>query len=292
MLGEQLRLTRFFSGKNSPAIIAILVMAFAVSPGAMHNSAERRRNLGGFLGSFAIHIIAVILLSLWHLSPPPVDLVRERVQAVELTDTPPPEEPFVEAEKPQPDTMRESRGGGDRRRQVEVRAPDEAFMASMAVAAPIGLPPPRLELARPTPALLGGSPGDAEGRGAGAGMGLGPGPGAGSGMGDGTGTGLERKLTTRWAPSWDPRRLRRFYPRAALAKMLPGQVVLECTVVRDDRVRDCVARAAGPVGQGFEEAAVQAEKVYRVQVHDQNGVQVYNERILIHATFRPQMAGG
>ena len=126
------------------------------------------------------------------------------------------------------------------------------------------------------------------GIGPGEGVGTGSGTGAGSGAGGGTAPPPARRLTTTWAPDMRFDLLHRRYPSAARAADIAGVAQLECEVLRRGRVRDCRLLGQVPAGHGFGDAALRAQPIYRIRVHDQNGDRVYNERVILNAYFRPR----
>ena len=124
----------------------------------------------------------------------------------------------------------------------------------------------------------------------GAGNGLGNGLGDGDGNGPGTGNAAgrrepPRRLTTTWAPGFRMSQLRRYYPSDARRQRITGRARLDCLVVENDFVTDCRLMREWPAGHGFGEAALQAQDVYRIRVHDQFDRRVYNERIIVNAEF-------
>ena len=131
-------------------------------------------------------------------------------------------------------------------------------------------------------------------RGTGTGTGSGTGQGAGTGTGSGRGSAREaagqpqRQLTTRWAPTMRFDWLHLFYPREARLEQIAGVAQLECEVIGRDRVRDCRVLAEAPAGYGFGDAALEAQRIYRVRVTDEKNRRVYNERAVINAHFRPE----
>ena len=121
----------------------------------------------------------------------------------------------------------------------------------------------------------------------GAGDGLGRGRGSGDGSGEGGGQGREqpRQLTLTWAPGFRMSSLRRYYPDDARRRRITGRARLDCLVVQDDFVTDCRLLREWPAGLGFGEAALRAQDVYRLRLHDQFGRRVYDERVTIDADF-------
>lgn len=107
----------------------------------------------------------------------------------------------------------------------------------------------------------------------------------GDGLG-GKGSGSGRKFAASWAPEMNFAKLNAFFPKPAIAARTDGVAVLRCRVVRRNRVRNCSLVSENPAGLGFGQAALDAETILRVQVHDQNGRQVHNEWILFEAVFR------
>lgn len=115
--------------------------------------------------------------------------------------------------------------------------------------------------------------------------------GAGGGASDGNGLGEKgsgrgRKLAASWAPEMSFAKLNSYFPKAAIPARTGGVAVLRCRVVRRNRVRNCSLVSENPAGLGFGQAALDAEAILRVQVHDQNGRKVHNEWILFEAVFR------
>lgn len=263
-------------------------MAYAAPAYERTFGAIDRRRIGAFIATSLVHGGLLVLLISALAIPPIEPATLERVQAVAFEEVDPPELPPVETPPIREVATDAASGGETNARQVAQRPRDRLERVPLPVREPIGLPEPKFALARPTPALIGGSLTD------GAGLGGRPGSGDGPGIGDapgGTGEGLgeaARQLTTSWAPSMQMWQLHRFYPPAARMRGEAGLALLECEVIRDDRVRDCIVKDAAPVGAGFERAALRAERIYRVQVHDQDGNRVYNERVVIRAFFKPR----
>jgi hypothetical protein len=268
-------------------------MTYAEPTGEWTNGAILRRRLAAAAACFAVHgALLLLLISAWAIPLVEPDMV-ERVQAVVFERDEPPLPPAEPAAEREPAVDRK-RGGetGSRYAAERVR---ESWPGSVPLrTAPVGLPTPKFELARPTPVPLGG------GFAAGSGPAGRFGAGSGSGTSDGSGTAAEgagavgsrRELTTSWAPSMQMWQLHRYYPRGALKRGEAGLALLECEVVRGDRVRDCTVKGAAPAGAGFGEAALRAERIYRVHVHDRDGNRVYNERVIIRAFFQPRREPG
>lgn len=120
-------------------------------------------------------------------------------------------------------------------------------------------------------------------------VGDGNGTGTGNGRGNGSGTGAAdgRFLTVSWAPTMRFRRLRNYYPRSAMRDRIAGVARLDCEIIERDRVRDCRLLGETPAGLGFGTAALEAQGVFRLRLHDQNGDRVYNERVVVNARFQP-----
>ncbi len=122
-------------------------------------------------------------------------------------------------------------------------------------------------------------------------------PGNGSADGNGASAGNGRggggvalppaNLRVSWAPQMRMRWLRDYYPEEALAAGTRALVVMNCEVLAGDRVRDCRVMSESPRGQGFGEAALAAQNVYLVRVHDQDGNRLYNRRFRLRALFYP-----
>lgn len=114
--------------------------------------------------------------------------------------------------------------------------------------------------------------------------------GAGSGGkgagGRGSGRGKGSRLIASWAPRMDFKRLDSYYPEAAKGTGARGLALLKCKVLRRDLVRDCSLVGEHPEGLGFGEAALSAEKILRVRVHNQAGRRIYDEWIIFEAVFR------
>ena len=121
---------------------------------------------------------------------------------------------------------------------------------------------------------------------------FGDGDGSGNGGPGGAGVGGQAippaNLRVSWAPGMRMSWLREYYPEQALATGTRGLAVLNCEVLPDDRVRDCQLMSESPRGQGFGEAALAAQHVYLVRVHDQNGNRLYNRRFRLRALFYPE----
>lgn len=103
--------------------------------------------------------------------------------------------------------------------------------------------------------------------------------GAGRGKGEGS------KLIASWAPSMDFSQNHRYYPPEARRAGIEGAVLLDCFVLRRDRVRDCKLVAEKPSGYGFGKAALQTERGLRVRIHNQAGRRLYNQRVSVISYF-------
>lgn len=111
---------------------------------------------------------------------------------------------------------------------------------------------------------------------------------AGDGTGGaGNGKGRGSQLFASWAPSMNFVKLNYFYPKEARGAGIEGAALLKCMALKKDRVRDCSVVGEAPEGQDFGAAALAAEDILRVRVHNQVGRRVYNEWILIETVFKP-----
>jgi len=108
--------------------------------------------------------------------------------------------------------------------------------------------------------------------------------GDGSG-GAGEGKGSGSQLIASWAPQMDFSLNYRYYPPRARREGVEGVVLLECFVLRRDRVRDCTLVGEKPAGYGFGKAALRTERGMRVRVHNQAGRRIYDEWVMIKTFF-------
>jgi protein TonB len=110
--------------------------------------------------------------------------------------------------------------------------------------------------------------------------------GAGSDEGEGS------ELFASWAPSMDFSLAHRYYPQKALRARIEGVVLLDCVVLRRDRVRDCRLVHEKPTGYGFGQAALQTERGMRLRAHNQAGKRVYDRRVNVVSYFVLAKPGG
>lgn len=76
-----------------------------------------------------------------------------------------------------------------------------------------------------------------------------------------------------------------FYPPAALAQHVTGEVQLDCTVALDTTAR-CAALSETPTGWGFADAAVAISRAFRLRPAYQNGLPVEGGRYRVRLPFR------
>jgi TonB family protein len=86
------------------------------------------------------------------------------------------------------------------------------------------------------------------------------------------------------APAPDP--LDAYYPEAARAAGLEGDVVLSCVDQADKTLSDCVVVEERPQGKGFGQASLQAAGVFRVDLRTKDGAPVEGARVRIPIHWR------
>lgn len=86
------------------------------------------------------------------------------------------------------------------------------------------------------------------------------------------------------APAPDP--LDAYYPEAARAAGLEGDVVLSCVAQADKTLSDCVVVEERPQGKGFGQASLQAAGVFRMDLRTEDGAPVEGARVRIPIRWR------
>lgn len=223
------------------------------------------RTLGLALAAmFTIALIAMLALG---LTGRVVQQIRNSATFVDFIPLSPPEP------VPTPEIVPEQRV-----RPAEIRnnpAPAPAPQAASSSAPPQRVDATIVPLAPPSPppappASAPGTGSAAAGAGSGAGSGTGGTGNGGTGPG-GSGTGDGGRVTAS-PPDWIVKPdLTRFYPRVAQQKGIDGEVLLECRILRTNRLVGCRVLRARPRGYGFDQAALAAIQEHRATPPMLNG---------------------
>ena len=250
-----------------------------------------RRMIVSFIAAVVVQLLLFSFLQagLFGSAFSPAERERADLVVFDLKSPPPSSTPTP----PPPERSDES--GGDRARN-DIRPPVDEPEPYVALA-----PPSEIVLSEPTlvrsAQLSAGGTGVVD-----FGMGNRQGEGQGGGTGDDKGAGKGKRetvdgageaeqpparsaLKVEWAPGMFMSRLTIFYPPEMLKAGISGVAIVECEVLRYDRVRDCRLVSETPAEKGFGEATLRAERVFRLRLFDDRGRRVYNQRARIRIKY-------
>lgn len=88
-----------------------------------------------------------------------------------------------------------------------------------------------------------------------------------------------------WTRRPDAQDLRRFYPREAMRKGLPGRAVISCGVNAEGLLIDCSVYEETPPGEGFGEAALKMAPLFKMSPQTPNGQSVAGGSVRIPLRF-------
>lgn len=271
------------------------VMAYATPLDGPFQGLLERRSMAALTASIIVHAAGFALLATGLLVPVIAKVERDYLQTVEFDPPPPP----VATMEPPPQVVARERAdsqGVDLAHRDERSETDIILPSAEPIPMPLMQPLSVLDLARPLNRPARGE------NSAGSGTGDRAGGGFGADQGTGRGNNNERKddrikpeensdrekSETAPSPTWGPSmvmgKLHRFYPKEFTDNPVAGVALIECTILRNDRVSDCKLIGAT---RGFEEAAMAATSVFRLRQYDENGKRVYNKRGRIRLTFDP-----
>ncbi|TKD51758.1 energy transducer TonB family protein [Sphingomonas baiyangensis] len=259
----------------------------------MAQALARRQRVSVMGGVIALHALLLLLLFAARMAVPPSDEVQKVLATFDVTDTPPPAI-IVEPPPPLPDEIeaaprgpaidaREARPTPPEREPLLIDAPPPP--ASIAVPSIVRLPVP--SVAPEAPASGRGS----AGLGAGGADGPGGGEGGGGRGGAGSGAGSGRSLVlaeAEWIRQPTGRQWNSVWPMEKVpgsVRKIGGYAVLRCTVLPDNRARDCTAMYEEPTGKGVGKAAVALSEHFRVRPIRADGTP-HASLVKIPVTFR------
>jgi protein TonB len=89
-----------------------------------------------------------------------------------------------------------------------------------------------------------------------------------------------------WQSKPDGDKLAELYPPDAADAGITGHTVTDCEVNENGTVKDCRVIEETPKGRGFDRAAIQASKYFRMRPKTRNGAPVGGARVKIALTWR------
>lgn len=98
-------------------------------------------------------------------------------------------------------------------------------------------------------------------------------------------SGRQSETNPQWVQKPSGADLETFYPSAARAAGMSGRATIECSVLPDGRLSDCVVVSETPEGYGFGEATVRAATKLRMRPRTVDGKPVAVARVRIPLTW-------
>jgi protein TonB len=96
----------------------------------------------------------------------------------------------------------------------------------------------------------------------------------------------EAPSSPRWIERPTGNDFARAYPRRALRRGIEARVVIACTINAEGRLQNCTIDSEEPAGHGFDEAALEVSRKFRMSQTMENGATTEGGTVRIPLFFR------